>query len=74
MAFLSQLDRLAPDQTLTALAAYNLAYALPFLAVPLSLAVAGRAGVPGLRKAGAAVGVGLLVDAALFFATGTGLI
>lgn len=88
-AFLSQLDRLAPGQTLTALAAYNLAYALPFLAVPLSLAVAGRAMVPVLSKAVSAVerlsrfvppillgvvGAGLLVDAVLFFATGTGLI
>lgn len=89
MAFLSQLDRLAPDQTLTALAAYNLAYALPFLAVPLSLAVAGRSVLPVLGKAVSTVdrlsgfvppvllglvGVGLLLDAALFFATGTGLI
>ena len=89
LAFLSQLDRLAPEQTLTALAAYNLAYALPFLAVPLSLAVAGRSVLPVLGKAVSTVdrlsgfvppvllglvGVGLLLDAALFFATGTGLI
>ena len=88
-AFLSQLDRLAPEQTLSALAIYNLAYALPFLAVPLALAVAGSAVLPVLGKAVSAVerlsgfvppvllglvGLGLLADAALFFATGTGLI
>ena len=88
-AFLSQLDRLEPEQTLAALAIYNLAYALPFLAVPLALAVAGPAVLPFLGKVVSAVerlsgflppvllglvGVGLLVDAALFFATGTGLI
>ncbi len=87
--FLSQLDRLVPEQTLTALVAYNLAYALPFLAVPLSLAVARRKVLPVLDKAVSTaerlsrfvppvllgvVGVGLLVDAVLFFATGRGLI
>lgn len=88
-AFLSQLDRLAPEQTLSALAIYNLAYALPFLVNPLALAVVGQTVLPVLGKAVSTVerlsryvppvllglvGVGLLVDAALFFATGTGLI
>ena len=63
--------------------------ALPFLAVPLSLVTAGQAALPVLGKAVSAaerlsgfvplallrlVGVGPLVDAALIFATGTGLI
>ena len=88
-AFLSQIDRLAPERTLTALAVYNLAYALPYLGVPLSLAVAGRTVLPVLRRAVAKVerlsrfvppvllgivGMGLLANATLFFATGTGLV
>ena len=88
-AFLSQLDRLAPEQTLVALAAYNAAYALPFLAVPLSVALSGSTVLSALGRVGAVVdrlsrlvppvllglvGGALVVDAALFFVTGTGLI
>ncbi|MCY4532384.1 MAG: hypothetical protein OXC84_08685 [Gammaproteobacteria bacterium] len=88
-AFLSQLDRLAPEQPLMALAAYNVVYALPFLAVPLAVASVGSAVLPLLGKVVSVlerlsgfvppvllglVGVGLVVDAALFFTTGTGLV
>ena len=54
-AFLSQLDRLAPEQTLVALAAYNTAYALPFLAVPLSVALSGSTVLSALGRVGAVV-------------------
>ena len=88
-AFLGQLLREADGTRLAALALYNLAYALPFLAVPLAAALAGDRIVPWLTRLSTALdrvaayimplmlgllGLFLLADAAAYFATGTGLI
>ena len=71
-----------------ALGIYNLGYMLPYLAVPILVAVQGGAAKPVLEKISAviekaaddilpwlmlALGVALIVDATLFFMTGAGL-
>ena len=71
-----------------ALLVYNLLYAVPFLLVPVSLAVFGRSVLPVLTSINefverqsvyvlpiiiGLVGLTLFIDAAFFFATGEGL-
>ncbi len=88
-SFINQLMRLDEPLVLPNLILYNLLYALPFLMVPLSVAVFGKAVLPLLERINEFVdkysayimpvllgilGLALLIDAALFFATGSGLI
>lgn len=87
--FLSQIMKLADSQALAPLVLYNLGYAAVFLLVPLSVAIFGKAVLPLLQKINAVVekysaylmpvmlailGLALLIDAGLYFATGKGLI
>lgn len=88
-SFLNQLMRLEEPLILPNLLVYNVLYAVPFLLVPLALAVFGKRVLPVLQaiNAGvdkysayimpvliAALGLFLLVDAVLFFSRGTGLV
>jgi cytochrome c biogenesis protein CcdA len=88
-AFISQLMKLNPAQSIPPLVIYNLGYAAVFLLVPLALAVFGEAIMPFLQRISAWVenaaayvmpvllgllGLALLADAGLYFVTGTGLI
>jgi len=88
-AFINQLYKLGVDYKLTALLFYNIAYTLPFLLVPLALAIFGGSALPtlqlinkGVEKIAAFIlpviigllGLAMVVDALLFFSTGQGLI
>ena len=87
-AFINQLYKLEEGQMVGALLVYNLLYAVPFLLVPVSLAVFGRSVLPVLTSINefverqsvyvlpiiiGLVGLTLFIDAAFFFATGEGL-
>lgn len=88
-AFVSQLMKKDPAQSVPALAVYNLGYAAVLLLVPLTLAVFGKTVMPVLLRINASVeknsayimpvllgllGLAFLADAGFFFITGTGLI
>ena len=88
-AFINQLLRLEQSLILPNLILYNILYALPFLLVPLAVAVAGRSILPLLQRINAmvdkysayviplllaALGLFLVTDAVLYFTTGAGLI
>jgi hypothetical protein len=88
-AFINQLYKLGVDYKLTALLFYNMAYTVPFLLVPLALVIFGHSALPalqlinkGVEKIAAFIlpviigllGLVMVVDALLFFATGKGLI
>lgn len=88
LAFLSQLLKLEPAQTIFPLAIYNLLYAAPFLAFPLVLRLVGPSAMSVLQRINAFVesksayimpllllglGLGLVADAGTYFATGKGL-
>jgi cytochrome c biogenesis protein CcdA len=79
---------LATGDTLVLLVAYNLVYALPFLVVPILVASLGERSRPVLQRINGAldrasaflmpillglVGLALVADAVLYFATGEGL-
>ncbi len=87
-AFINQLYKLEEGQMLGALLVYNLLYAVPFLLVPASLAIFGKAVLPMLRSINAFVekhsvyilpimlgliGLTISIDAVLFFVSGEGL-
>lgn len=88
--FLGNLFRVEGDTLqLTLLVIYNLLYSVPFLLMPLAIVVFGRGIMTTLNKINAAVekyaayimpvliglvGLGLTVDAGLYFLTGEGLI
>lgn len=88
-AFVSQLMKEDPAQSVPTLVVYNLGYAAVFLLVPLALAVFGKIVMPTLLRINASVeknsayimpvllgllGLALMADAGFFFITGTGLI
>lgn len=88
-AFLNQLLKQDDSLVLPNLFIYNGLYALPFLLVPITIAVFGKTILPLLEKVNEAVdrfaayimpvalavlGVLMIIDALLFFATGSGLI
>lgn len=88
-AFINQLYKMDIDHKFTALLFYNIAYLIPFLLVPLALAIFGRSAIPilqlinqGVEKGAAFIlpviigllGSAMVVDALLFFTTGEGLI
>lgn len=88
-AFISQLMKGDPAQAILPLVLYNLGYAAVFLLVPLALVIFGSAVMPLLQKINQAVekysayimpvllallGLALLIDAGLYFTTGSGLI
>jgi cytochrome c biogenesis protein CcdA len=79
---------LPPAEVLVLLVGYNLAYALPFLVVPVLTAILGERSRPLLQRIRATldrastflmpimlglVGLALIADAVLYFATGEGL-
>ena len=79
---------LATGDTLVLLVAYNLAYALPFLVVPILVATLGERSRPVLQRINGTLdrasaflmpvllglaGLALVVDALLYFTTGQGL-
>jgi cytochrome c biogenesis protein CcdA len=79
---------LPPAEVVVLLVAYNLAYALPFLIVPVLVALVGERSRPVLTRINATldrtstvlmpimlglVGLALIADAVLCFATGEGL-
>lgn len=79
---------LSAASSLTALAIYNLGYALPFLVVPVMVAVSGERAKPFLEKVNGyiarasdflmpwlfgALGLAMVADSALYFYRGTGL-
>ena len=87
-AFINQLYKLEEGQMVGALLVYNVLYALPFLLVPASLAIFGKAVIPMLGKINelvernsvyilpvilGLVGLTISIDAALFFVFGEGL-
>lgn len=87
-AFINQLYKLEEGQMLGALLVYNLLYGLPFLLVPASLAIFGKAVLPMLRSINefvemhsvyilpiilGLVGLTISIDAVLFFVFGEGL-
>lgn len=80
---------LSAASSLAALAIYNLGYALPFVLVPVMVAVSGERAKPLLEKVNgfitkasdllmpwlfAALGAALLADSAVYFYRGTGLL
>jgi cytochrome c biogenesis protein CcdA len=80
---------LSTGSSLLALAAYNLAYALPFALVPLLRVLLGESCMPLLQRVNAVlvrgadtlmplmlllIGLGLIADAALYYGSGKGLI
>ena len=88
-AFINQLLKLDEAQILPNLLIYNFLYTLPFLLVPLSVALIGPAAMPVLQRINETVekysayilptifligGVVLMVDAVLYLVTGLGLI
>jgi hypothetical protein len=88
-AFINQLYKLDVEHKLTTLLFYNIAYAIPFLLVPLALTIFGRSAMPTLQLINQKVekyatyilpaiigllGLAMVIDALLFFATGQGLI
>ena len=89
LAFINQLTRQDGSLILPNLILYNILYALPFLIVPLAVAFFGNSVMPLLQKINQSVdkfsayilplmfaGLGLLLvlDALLYFTTGSGLI
>ena len=79
---------LTTPASLSVLAVYNIAYALPFLVVPLAVAISGDSAKPLLEKINgflirvsdlvmpwmfALLGLALLADSAVYFYRGTGL-
>jgi cytochrome c biogenesis protein CcdA len=87
-AFINQLYKLEEGQMVGALLVYNVLYALPFLLLPASLAIFGKAVIPMLGKINefverhsvyilpvilGLVGLTISIDAAVFFVFGEGL-
>lgn len=87
-AFVKELYPLSDDARLWALLVYNLLYSLPFLLVPASMVLFGKAIVPALQRINQVVekhsayiipgilgllGLALVLDAGLYLVTGTPL-
>jgi hypothetical protein len=88
-AFINELYKLQIENKFPALLLYNMAYAVPFLLAPFALAILGQTFMPtlfrinqGIEKCSAYIfpaiigllGLVAVVDAIVFFHTGTGLI
>lgn len=88
-AFINQLMQVEDAPVVTVLVIYNILYSVPFLFVPLAIAVFGPTILPTLERINAFVervagyimpvllgllGIALIADAVTFFSTGSGLI